>query len=325
MKGFSIALAISLLTFALVGCHVKENANSFSNVMAKRGYEKVQLQKLSTGHDTVNAKINGVDGLFIVDTGAITAFSQSLKAKFGFANAERLRTLEAAGAGGPISIDYYSTSSFAVGDRVIPVQQIGSTNLNDVRRGIYNATGRYVDGLIGQDILMVNQAVIDVKHQHLYLKQPSQNTKPINHAQINWVVLDLDAIRLQKFDAEFLTVFIKINGIEGRLLVDSGAVNSLLDNSSKPKFKLEEKTLISRSSNTGAGGRFRLERHQLRSFDINNKAVNTSTVSVGDLSSVIAFVQLHTQTSIDGVLGQDVLIAHGAVIDVRAQKLYFRY
>ena len=136
-----------------------------------QNHELIQMNKLSTGHDVVEATINGQTGLFIVDTGAITVINKGLMDKYQLSIEDKIKSQNAAGAGGAIVIGIYSMDSMKFGDLHVPLKQIGVTDLNVVSQGLFNATGQRIDGIIGQDVLLAMHAIIDGANQHLYLKK----------------------------------------------------------------------------------------------------------------------------------------------------------
>ena len=107
--------------------------------------------------------------MFVVDTGAITVITQRLMDKYKLSSEDKLRSQNPAGAGGSIVIAAYWMDSMRIGDLDVPLEQIGVTDLNAVSEKLFNATGRLIDGLIGQDVLLAIHAIIDVSNQHLYL------------------------------------------------------------------------------------------------------------------------------------------------------------
>jgi predicted aspartyl protease len=136
-----------------------------------QNHELIQMSKLSTGHDVVEATINGQTGLFIVDTGAITVINQSLMNKYKLSSEDKIKSQNAAGAGGAIVIDTYSMDSMTLGELHVPLEHVGVTDLNAVSQGLFNATGQLIDGIIGQDILLAMHAIIDGSNQHLYFEK----------------------------------------------------------------------------------------------------------------------------------------------------------
>ncbi len=311
----------------LIGFHIEAKAEWLNKELISQGYTMIQMGKLVTGHDTVYANINGVDALFIVDTGAITAINQSLEPKYNLSYSSKLNTKNAAGAAGLIKVDFFPVNNVSIGGIKVPITQIGSSDLNAVTQGIYNVSGKYVDGLIGQDALMLMQAHIDVKHNHLYIKNKDKfKTKQLPKITVPKTVktIQLDTITSKELGIGFLSSMVKINEGTGLLLLDSGAGRSMLNQADLPGFSLDKKTLISSTNTSGAGGGFGMDNHQLESFEIGNIKIKQNNVFAADISVLVEYIKHETGIEMNGVFGQDVLSKHEAIIDVAGHKLYFR-
>ena len=114
----------------------------------------------------------------------------------------------------------------------------------------------------------------------------------------------------------------KINGVEGKFILDSGASNSCVCNSLEKKFKLEsKKNTIKASSATS----------EMTNTNLSNK----NEIQIGkwsDKLNLITFDMNHINKtlsekgidSIDGIVGADVLKKSNAILDYKSNKIYFK-
>lgn len=135
-----------------------------------RDYTKVKLKLTKTNHFEVKATINGVKGLFILDTGASNSC-------VGFEAVETFNLfaedslIKAAGAGA-IDMDTQMSkkNKLKIGkwknDKVVLVL----FNLSHVNTALISHNAKPVDGIIGADILKKGKAIIDYDKKYLYLK-----------------------------------------------------------------------------------------------------------------------------------------------------------
>lgn len=136
---------------------------------SNKKYFKVKLTKISTQHLVVNAKVNFMDGLFILDTGASsTVIDEKAKKKFfihstGFNN-------EGVGAGASnLQIELSKDNVFSIGRLKLKNFDLAIMDLSHVNKALVNSKDKEIDGVIGADILIRNKGVIDYGSMYLYL------------------------------------------------------------------------------------------------------------------------------------------------------------
>ena len=133
-------------------------------------FHKVKLHFISSNHYKVIAKINGVKGNFILDTGASTTFvSKDLKNKFKLSLEES--QIKASGAGSE-QIDAFVShkNQLKFGRWYVDKCTIALIDLNPINSAFTAANLATVDGIIGADILKKGKAIIDYDKNYLYLK-----------------------------------------------------------------------------------------------------------------------------------------------------------
>jgi hypothetical protein len=143
---------------------------SLKHFLEHRDYYRVDLELTLTQHLLLKAKINGVEGRFILDTGASsTCISSELMAKFNLSEADHL--IEAAGAGdsamqGRMTAE--ASLSIAFWKEKLPLVLF---DLSHVNAALIRHKLDAVDGIIGADVLMLGDGIIDYKRKRLYLKK----------------------------------------------------------------------------------------------------------------------------------------------------------
>lgn len=144
---------------------------SLKSILSKKGYVKIKLKKTNTNHFEVKAKINGIKGRFILDTGASNSC-------VGLDMIERFKLdakdskVKAAGAGAVDMETQQSTrNSLEIGDWKYQNLNLVLFDLSHVNIALKNHGAKTVEGIIGADILEKGKAIIDYKKKRLYLKK----------------------------------------------------------------------------------------------------------------------------------------------------------
>ncbi len=143
---------------------------SLPEFLTNKSYFKIKMHPISSNHFKIISKINGVKGVFILDTGASTTFID-IKLKSKFKLATELSTVKACGAG-PNKIDTLLSKKniLSMGGWVknrFPISLIDLRYVNDAFESIDIPA---IDGIIGADVLKKGFAVIDYEKRYLFLK-----------------------------------------------------------------------------------------------------------------------------------------------------------
>lgn len=139
-------------------------------LLRKQGYKKVKFKVSKTQHLLIKAKINGITGDFILDTGASNSC-------IGFESVEYFNIIakdsptKAAGAGATgmytqmatdnlLQLSHWKTKDFSL---VI-------FDMSHVNMALQQYKAKPVHGIIGADILLKGKAIIDYYNHYVYLK-----------------------------------------------------------------------------------------------------------------------------------------------------------
>ncbi|WP_369048337.1 retropepsin-like aspartic protease [Tenacibaculum sp. UWU-22] len=144
---------------------------SLKKVLQKKKYVKIKLKKMVTNHLELNAKINGIKGKFILDTGASNScVGIDLIEQFKLISEES--EIKAAGAG---AIDMETKTSknntLEIGKWKTTKCHLVLFNLTHVNTALLQHNAKEVQGIIGADILQSGKAFIDYDKKLLYLKK----------------------------------------------------------------------------------------------------------------------------------------------------------
>jgi predicted aspartyl protease len=138
--------------------------------LLQQGYTKIKLKFTKTNHFEIKATINGVKGLFILDTGASNSC-------IGFNSIKNFNleivdsAVKAAGAGATdMKTKLSKKNVIKIGKWRKDKIALILFNLTHVNTALTNHNSNPVDGIIGADILKKGKAIIDYQKKYLYLK-----------------------------------------------------------------------------------------------------------------------------------------------------------
>jgi len=144
---------------------------NLKKILKRKGFIKLNLKKINTNHFELKAKINGVKGRFILDTGASNScIDISLAHKFKLQVKDSETKAAGAGAIG-METKISSLNSLALKAWKINTLTIVLLDLNHVNTALTAHNAKAVDGIIGADILEKGKAIIDYKNKCVYLKK----------------------------------------------------------------------------------------------------------------------------------------------------------
>lgn len=140
-------------------------------ILKKKKYVKVKLKTLATNHLELKAKINGVKGRFILDTGASNS-CVGLNAISNFKLIAEESETKAAGAGAiDMETQMSENNNLKIGSWKTNQLHLVLFDLSHVNTALKQHNADEVDGIIGADILQKGKAFIDYNKNVLYLKK----------------------------------------------------------------------------------------------------------------------------------------------------------
>jgi hypothetical protein len=140
------------------------------NLLEGKGFQRIVLRKMTTGHYTCKVKLNTKSGIFIIDTGASSScIAFEYVAYFNLIQEES--DVIAAGAG-----DSNMKTALAP-NNVLELEGYLTKNisfvlfdLSHVKKAISMVDPTIVHGILGADYLKKHSAVIDYGRNCMYLK-----------------------------------------------------------------------------------------------------------------------------------------------------------
>ena len=143
---------------------------SLKKFLRKKNYVCIPLVFTATNHFEVVAKINGISGRFILDTGASNTCIGFDKTEF-FNLISKESEIKAAGAGATNMETLLSTKNhIEIGKWKKKKLKIVLFDLTHVNEALITHQADSVDGIIGADVLKRGKAIIDYNKKHLFLK-----------------------------------------------------------------------------------------------------------------------------------------------------------
>ncbi|MCP9199511.1 retroviral-like aspartic protease family protein [Gramella sp. GC03-9] len=143
---------------------------SLKKLLKDKGYHRFKLTITKTNHLEIHAKINGIEGTFLVDTGA-SSTCVGIEAIEHFELLSEDSDIKAAGAGASNMLTQISQkNTFEIEDWKKKKVDLVVFDLKHVNEALVNHKAEKVQGIIGADLLKRGKAIIDYKSKCIYLK-----------------------------------------------------------------------------------------------------------------------------------------------------------
>jgi hypothetical protein len=145
---------------------MSETLNKF---LKNKGYCSVNLIFLKTKHYLIKAKINGINGEFILDSGASNScvcITQENKFKLE-TKKSKISASSATSEMSNTSISKKNLVSISKWENTIDLVTFDMSHIN---KTFNEKEIESVDGIIGADVLKKSKAILDYKSNKLYLK-----------------------------------------------------------------------------------------------------------------------------------------------------------
>lgn len=144
--------------------------NYLPYILKEEKYKKIKFRVTKTQHLLIKAKINGVKGNFILDTGASNSC-------IGFDSIELFQVeakdsnTKASGAGATGMLTKMASGNrLEIGKWKTKKQDLVIFDLSHVNEALIHYKVKPVHGIIGADVLMKGKGIIDYYNHCLYLK-----------------------------------------------------------------------------------------------------------------------------------------------------------
>lgn len=145
--------------------------NTLKSFLLEKGYSFFKLQKALSNHFVINAKINGVKGRFIVDTGASNSCIGLEEIELFKLNLEETDK-KAAGAGSTnINTQLATNNTLVIKRFKIKYLTLVVLDLSHINTALIEHKTNPINGIIGADILKKYGAIIDYKNNYLFFTE----------------------------------------------------------------------------------------------------------------------------------------------------------
>jgi len=143
-----------------------ETLNKF---LKNKGYCSVNLIFLKTKHYLIEAKINGIKGKFILDSGASNSCVCITKEN-KFKLDTKKSKIDASSATSEMSNTSISKKNLVSISKWENTIDLVTFNMSHINKTFNEKEIESVDGIIGADVLKKSKAILDYKSNKLYLK-----------------------------------------------------------------------------------------------------------------------------------------------------------
>ncbi len=302
------------------------DGGALGNCLRPQGYEALQLRRGIGPHLEVVARINGVPGRFLVDTGAqITVVNAPSLAKFHLTAVKTGVHVYGAVGGPGERIRAALASRLQVGPCEASPFLLGVSDLTALNQGRRPGKDGEFDGIIGADVLQSFSFVIDCPGLRLYAKPSEPGNNNVPQPALNGFLRarGYSDVPMQRVSISDFEVLANVNGRKALWLVDTGAAITLLDTaiSRQAGIKLNHTEF---TVGGAGGGRRRIDIGVVDNLRLSSVRVRSAVIAISDISANNAALQEQGKPPIDGYLGADFLRERGAVIDCAQMQLYLK-
>lgn len=152
------------------------NETKLSEFLSAQGYIGIQMERNVLGHFEIQARINGISVLLLVDTGA----SRSIISRGSIEELNLSITESEIKAGGvgtsEHAVAYGIIDSLEFQSFQITGLEVGVLDLSHVNKSLEAHGASSIDGAIGGDLMSSRAAVIDYRQAVLYLRMEETNS-----------------------------------------------------------------------------------------------------------------------------------------------------
>ena len=139
------------------------------NFLEQKGFYRIILKRLKSGHYTFSAKVNNISGVFILDTGASNSCIGFVYDSYFNLNNEESE-IKAAGAGAlNMETALAKNNLLVIGNWKLKKMDFILMDLSHVNEALKESNELPIHGIIGADFLKQTRAVIDYGKNCFYI------------------------------------------------------------------------------------------------------------------------------------------------------------
>lgn len=329
----SLRAVVMLMVLGSPGLVPLEAANSskpsLDQFMLQRGYCAVRLEADENNHLTTRGRINGKRVLCLIDTGCSGNVLDMTRA----GSLKRL--------GKDVGPHYGMFGRLAGELKTVLIDHItlGEADITNQTASLYNLhqdlqvhTGSYIptsdrknapDLVLGLSFLQSGHAFIYYPGPVLYVRREPPSQELASAIEKSLLASGLDSVALTG-SPEVLITGAQINGKQARLLLDTGAIYTILDSAQRADYGLGRTHAAGKLVDAGerqSDAHSAPVSFKIGAFEIADLPVATTALQIGKLDRDAKQANL---APLAGVLGPELMARGGALIDCSGCKLYLR-
>jgi predicted aspartyl protease len=283
-------------------------------------FQVLPLIRSRQNHLLVRALVNGEEAWLTVDSGSpISAISISRREHFHLAgitpNSDLPPRVQVNEGFGNLAI----ARSFRLGALTLLDEPVVMLNLKSPSPASRLLNDERVDGILGTDILLPLEAVLDCRAQTLILKmnpgRPGQGPA-VDYRGYN-------SVKLQVSPGSNIYVNGSVNGTPAKLMVDTGAPVTILHHAFVQQIHVatHRTRIVSTAINLKDQG---VRVATIQNFSLGSIHLRGGMVGVSDLGGLIHSPLLNGSPPFAGLLGGEILDRDHGIIDFGTRTLYIR-
>jgi predicted aspartyl protease len=313
-----------LLAPLLLLCCAAKHPTPHVDALHVAGYTGVQLTRGVQNHLLLPGNVNGHAASFVLDTGADATFLR----------ADRASNLGVSSTGRQYPLGNGKSLSHAAIDLRVGDMLFGKTNVG-IADPSQRAGSMPADGSIGLDILRRNKAVINCRTRQVFFKTDSSRRSDLAATARGKGFVE---VPIQEDRDGYLMVPCSIGGKSGVMLLDTGAFVTILNDAVARAAGIGGHS--SRLTAGGFDGQVRsLELAQVDNLKVGSVSIASHQLALMNFSSerhsrkslFIGFSRVEAvehrdsgRESFFGLLGNDLLDSHQAIIDLESMNLFLK-
>jgi len=329
MKKFAVGLVVAAIvsTAMLAGRAAAPAASSggtLRDFFASHGFGGAPLQRRLGNHLFVSANIDGRHTGLLIDTGApVTLIDKNSAGTLGLTVKNTSAT-----AGGVFGKRWErygvaKLNSVAMGNCTItsvPVALADESDLNSYTRLTH------IDGLFGAREMVKFGMVIDCARQEIYISPTGPDAGTSQQLSALLLGRGFTRIPLRRTSNNHFDLPASINGHSTRLIVDTGAITTLLGKEFAVQSGVVPGTFGRQrivASDSG-GRRIGISNGIVKELQIGDFKISDAEVMLAPIDSGVLQPRTAGESNA-GLLGEEYLSLHFAVIDLGGMALYLRH
>lgn len=278
-------------------------------------FEALPLVRSKQNHLLVRAYINGKPAWLCVDSGApISAIAKNRSKHFRL-NRIAGESVRINGAFDGIAI----ARSLRLGALNLVDEAVVLVDLGGSSRAASLVNEPAIDGILGADVLLPTQAVLDCQRETLTLKLDPE--LPGRAPGVDFQ--GLRSVPMHLSENWNLYVDTTINGTAARLMVDTGAFTTLLHRSFVREMQIPTRETRFRSLAVNLKQRG-VQVAKIRRLSLGKVNIVGKDFGVIDLEGLVHNGLLEATPPVAGLLGAEILRQHHGIIDFGTRTLYLK-